>query len=341
MKRHRLFNWLFAPLWTTAVLINANSYANAVQEKTDEDFAFQGEYVGELGIDEKAQFGVQVIAKGDGKFSGVGYPGGLPGDGWTGEEPIRSESFLQRSGDTVSYADDTRSATIKDGVMTIKDPDGNLLGTLKKITRESPTLNKRPPDGAIVLFDGKNADQWEDGKLSEEGWLEPGTTSKRKFGNCTVHIEFRLPYQPADSGQARGNSGIYLQGRYEVQMLDSFGLEGKDNECGGLYSVKDCDLNMCYPPLSWQTYDIEYTAAKYDGDTLVAKPRITVYHNGVKIHDNVELPGDRGTTAAPVKPGPEPGPIYLQNHGNPVRYRNIWVVEKSGVFSSRTRSKTL
>ena len=297
-------------------------------EKADEDFAFQGEYVGELGSgDEKGKFGLQVVALGKGKFKAVGYHGGLPGDGWNGEEPVRVEGVGERKGDTVAFTDKKGSGTIKDGAMTVKDPDGNLLGTLKKVTRESRTLGKLPLKGAVVLFDGKNADQWENGKITEDGLLEQGTTSKQKFGSCQLHIEFRLPYQPEDSGQGRGNSGIYLQGRYECQMLDSFGLEGKDNECGGLYSVKACDLNMCYPPLSWQTYDIEYTAAKFDGDKLVANPRVTIYHNGVKIHDDVELPGERNTTAAPVKPGPEPGPIYLQNHGNPVRYRNIWVLE--------------
>lgn len=124
------------------------------------------------------------------------------------------------------------------------------------------------------------------------------------------------------------NSGVYLQGRYEIQMLDSFGLEGKHNECGGLYSVKDPDVNMCYPPLQWQTYDIDYTAAQYGEDGQpVANPRISVRHNGILIHDNVELPADRSTTAAPVKPGTSAGPVYLQDHGCPVRYRNIWVVE--------------
>ena len=124
------------------------------------------------------------------------------------------------------------------------------------------------------------------------------------------------------------DSGIYVLGRWEVQMLDSFGLTGEQNECDGIYSVGKPDVNMCVPPLSWQTYDIDFTSAKYDENKqLKSNARMTVWHNGVKIHDNIELP-DRKTTAAPVNVGPAPGPIYLQNHGNPVRYRNIWLIEK-------------
>ena len=138
-----------------------------------------------------------------------------------------------------------------------------------------------------------------------------------------MHVEFLLSYMPNARGQARSNSGCYLQGRYEVQMLDSFGLSGEHNECGGIYTIAKPKVNMCYPPLSWQTYDIEYHAAKFEAaGTKQSDAWMTVKHNGVLIHDKVKLP--HGTTAAPVAEGPEPGPLHLQDHGNPVRYRNIW-----------------
>jgi hypothetical protein len=112
---------------------------------------------------------------------------------------------------------------------------------------------------------------------------------------------------------------------YELQVLDSFGLSGENNECGGFYSIRQPDVNMCYPPLAWQTYDIDFTAAKYDGDKKAKNARVTVKHNGVTIHDTIELA--RGTPGR-LPEGPSPGGLYLQDHGNPVVYRNIWIVEK-------------
>lgn len=294
--------------------------------KADADFAYQGEFSGNLSDDgNDVKVGVQVIAQGKGRFHGIGYKGGLPGDGWDQGTKLEGDGEL-KDGVLVIKGPDGGSAKVTKESVTLIDPNGKEIGTLKKVNRTSPSLGEKPPEGAVVLFDGKTKDAFDGGKL-EEGLLAPAVTSKQKFGSHKLHIEFRIPYQPEDRGQGRGNSGIYLQGRYEVQMLDSFGLEGKDNECGGIYSVKAPDVNMCLPPLSWQTYDIEYTAAKYDGDKVVSKPKVTVRHNGVVIHKDVELPSDRNTTAAPVKAGSEPGPIYLQDHGNPVRYRNIWVVE--------------
>jgi hypothetical protein len=197
----------------------------------------------------------------------------------------------------------------------------------KRIERRSPTLGKRPPKGAVVLFDGKSVDEWEDGAL-DGTLLKPGAKSKRRFGSHLAHLEFRVPLEPDKRGQARGNSGIYLQGRYELQILDSFGLKPEHNECGGVYSIKKADANICGAPLAWQTYDIDFTEAKYGKEgQLVEDPRMTVRHNGVIIHKDVELP--MATASALMEPGPSPGPLYLQDHGSEVRFRNIWVVPKT------------
>lgn len=318
---------LAALVLTTFPLLAADKDGATDPAKADADFVFQGEYAGMVKSDEgDKKIGTQIIALGDGKFQAVGYMGGLPGDGWDKSEPKKVDGV--REGDTVKIVTDEVTAIIKDGVIKVTH-DGNPICELQKVERASPTLNARPPAGAVVLFDGTTAEHFEKGRLTEDGLLMSGVTSKQKFQDLSLHLEFKTPYMPAARGQARGNSGCYLQGRYEVQILDSFGLEGKNNECGGIYEIKDPDVNMCLPPLAWQTYDIDYTAARYDAaGAKTANARITVKHNGVVVHDNVELP--RTTRAAPVKEGPEPGPLYVQDHGNPVRLRNIWVVEKRG-----------
>jgi hypothetical protein len=298
--------------------------------KVDKDYAIQGEYSGTLAADgDKVKLGVQVIAQGQGKFQAVVYDGGLPGDGWNKEKDLERINAAAQDGQVIFKAKNG-TGVLKAGKMNITDTDGQAVGTLTRVVRSSPTLGEKAPKGATVLFDGSNAKGWKNGRLTADKLLMEGTTSLETFKDHQLHIEFRLPYQPEDRGQGRGNSGIYVQGRYEVQMLDSFGLAGKQNECGGLYSVKDPDVNMCYPPLQWQTYDIQYTAARFDDQGKLTKnPRITVRHNGVVIHKDVELPGNRSTTAAPSKPGPAAGPIFLQNHGCPMRYRNIWAVKSS------------
>jgi hypothetical protein len=294
--------------------------------QADSDFAIQGEYTGELGQgDDKLKYGVQIIALGDHKFHAVGYPGGLPGDGWILKDKVEADGET-KDGVTKFKSDHGSAVAEKGDLLRIFHLDDSEVGVLKKVKRESPTLGEKPPEGAVVLFDGKNADAFTNGKLSPEGWLLQGVTSKQKFQSCKVHLEFLLPYMPAARGQGRANSGCYLQGRYEVQILDSFGLEGKNNECGGIYTIRDPSVNMCFPPLSWQTYDIDFTAAKFENGKKTQDATITVRHNGVEVQKDVKL--THATTAAPVGEGAEPGPLYLQDHGNPVRFRNIWVVEK-------------
>lgn len=149
--------------------------------------------------------------------------------------------------------------------------------------------------------------------------------SRMKFGSAKMHVEFRSPYMPSAKGQERGNSGVYIQGRYEIQVLDSYGLEGEDNECGGIYKVSRPRVNMCAPPWQWQTYDIDFTAARFDSTAMkITNARITVRHNGVLIHENLELPGVTGGAVDTLTQ--QPGGLMLQDHGNPVEYRNIWVV---------------
>ncbi len=286
--------------------------------QVDEDYAIQGEYAGKL---EGNKSGVHVVALGGGKFDVVLYRGGLPGDGWSGKKAETDRGNAERADNVVKLTLASQIGTIGGGKLTLG------ADTLERIERKSPTLEAKAPADAVILFDGKNTDAWDGEGMSEDKLLKEGQNTKQKFQSYTIHLEFMLAYKPDARGQERGNSGFYNQSRYETQVLDSFGLEGRDNECGGIYSVKAPDFNMCYPPLQWQTYDIDFTAAKFDAaGKKTASARTTVKHNGVVIHKDVEIP--KTTTAAPLGEGPQPGPLHLQNHGNPVRYRNIWLVEK-------------
>ena len=320
-----MYKFLFAITICGCFLFVGLSNCNA--QELDADYKIQGEYQGEVEMgDQKSKYGIQVIALGKGKFTGVGYSGGLPGDGWNKETPTRVENVQSNSG-VVVFKTDHAIATIENGMAKIADLDGNELGELSRVERKSPTLGKEPPAGAVVLFDGSSADQWhfkgKPARMTDDGLLMQGANSKQKFGSHHLHIEFRTPYKPEARGQARGNSGLYLQGRYEVQMLDSLGLSGEQNECGGIYSIKKPDQNMCFPPMQWQTYDVDFHQAVFVDGKKTKNAWMTVWHNGVKIHDHVELP--KKTTAAPLNEGVEPGFIHLQDHGNPVCYRNIWV----------------
>lgn len=329
--RRRTLAGLLGALLIASAAVAADEKPNVKTAYTDSDkapksFTIQGEYAGSWQEEgETRKVGIQVVAYGDDRFEAVAYPGGLPGEGWNGDEKVHGKGMLKDG--VARFTSEKGDGHIENGHFIVEDGQGGARAKLPKVERKSKTLGMEPPAEAVVLFDGKSADKWVNGQTTDDDFLKVGTRTREQFGSHTLHLEFRTPYMPYATGQARGNSGVYIQGRYEIQVLDSFGLEGKNNECGGIYSLDAPKVNMCFPPLSWQTYDVDFTAAKYDDDgKKLADPRITVRHNGVVIHDDVEL--SAGTPGGTQQPGPGPGPLFLQNHGDPVVFRNIWIVPK-------------
>ena len=326
MSRTWRSSWIVLSLLAVAVTGFAEDKPNPKQAFLDAkeagpDFQLQGEYVGKVG---DQSFGAQIIARGTGKFDGVIYPGGLPGAGWDAEKKEKHKVSGETKDGTTKLAGGDFEATIANGSLVLKLKDKS--GELKRLHRESPSLGMLAPEGALILFNGLNVDHWSPGKLAETGLMGVGTRTKQVFENYTLHLEFRSPYMPYATGQQRGNSGLYLGDQYECQILDSFGLEGADNECGGIYQNAKPKLNMCLPPLSWQTYDVEFTCATFDAEGKVTAPaKVTMKHNGVVIHDALDLKSTPGGGRSDQKPGA----IFLQDHGgDPVRFRNIWIVEK-------------
>lgn len=204
---------------------------------------------------------------------------------------------------------------------------------------EPPIVNPGPvggvPADALVLFDGKDLSSWNGG----DQWLiadgvatahKTGLTSKQGFGDCQLHLEFATPAEVKGSSQGRGNSGVYFMGRYELQILDSFNnLTYFDGQCGAVYKQRPPMVNVCRQPGEWQSYDILFTAPRFHADGRLKSPAyITALQNGVVIHNHLELLGSTAYTEAPRYTAHQPKePLSIQFHGNPVRFRNIWIRE--------------
>ena len=207
---------------------------------------------------------------------------------------------------------------------------------LDKIVRKSPNEGLEPPAGAVVLLPYKKGVKPDLNAWTNQNWepLDNGargsgrapTRRRRSSGTssgCTWSSG--CPLEPGNRGQGRANSGVFLNDTYEVQVLDSFGLVETSGDCGSLYSIKRPDVNASLPPETWQTYDIEFRVPRLNADgSIKESPRITVIHNGIKIHDNVEI---RRGTANPKAEVKTTGAIQLQDHGHPIQYRNIWLVK--------------
>lgn len=311
---------------------------------------FMGDYQGNWKLDDGTDSGplaARVIAMGKGEYRVVFFDEfDVPTeplaalDGWLEGAKVRLTKVDPNVGTFSLEATAVIEADKLTGTFDAQPGVGAF--ELTKTIRLSPTLGAKPPAGAVVLFNGKNFRQWEHtqkkegvdkvqwkrvkGRAMEVVKGAGSIVTKKKFTDFKLHLEFRTPCMPEARGQGRGNSGVYLQGRYEVQVLDSYGLEGKDNECGGIYKVGAPLVNMCAPPMQWQTYDITFTAPRFDNAGAKTRDaRVTVVHNGVAIHEERVIPAPTG--GALDSNVAEPGGIYLQDHGNPVQFRNIWVVE--------------
>lgn len=308
---------------------NKKTFLNAAEAGLD--YALQGEWAG--GLRSPAwgwiNCGLQVVAYGDSKFEAVLYRGGLPGAGWDQVTKLKLKGTSNEQKILWLETEGLKIA-VTTGNATAFDVYGNGAGTLFKQQRVSPTMGLLPPSNAVVLFNGQKTDELKGAKLTDDKLLLAGVLTKMPVGDFRMHLEFRTPFMPYAKGQARGNSGVYIQQRYEVQILDSFGLDGIENECGGLYRQVKPLVNMCLPPLTWQTYDIYFSQARWSPDDPKKKTqsaRITVLHNGVPIHWHHNIANKTGGGKVEAL---ETFPINLQDHGNPVTFRNIWLVPDQG-----------
>jgi hypothetical protein len=220
---------------------------------------------------------------------------------------------------------------------------GSLLAAIQEyksgiVWPEPPVVTcdeRGVPSDAIVLFDGTNLDAFKGGEKWEikDGYATVrggGVTTKQSFGDLQMHIEFASPEVVKGNGQGRGNSGVYLMGRYEVQILDSFeNATYFDGQCASVYKQQPPMVNACKKPGEWQTYDIIFTAPKFDAEGKVTQPAyLTLLHNGVLVHNHFALEGSTSyTEPAKYSKHADKLPISIQDHGNPVRYRNIWIRE--------------
>ncbi len=342
-------------VWVSPILLSfsistAQSFLEPAQAGMD--YQIQGEYTGM--IETTQPYAAQIVALGNGQFKAIFLPGGLPGAGWNGKDRTEVPGSFQS--DRAFFSGSGYSAAVlADGVNLTGKTSTDAAFVLVKQFRTSPTLNAAAPPGAVVLFDGTGVSAWQDGSASMDtrNFFKPegssassGAITKQTFQSFTLHLEFREPFMPTFTGQRRGNSGIYLQGRDEVQILDSFGANldhGLDTlsakrECGAFWEYYPPSLNMAFPPLAWQTYDIEFTAGRYDatGKTRLEAPVATVKWNGIVVQDKRTL---AYSTLLGDLPGPTPGAMRFQAYGDPVFFRNIWIVEGNTAIKPQRNQK--
>ncbi|QEF96437.1 hypothetical protein Mal15_04650 [Stieleria maiorica] len=337
---HKL-GFLSAPaLFIAALLIPAPSFTQEptiipgkgpayTTPPTDEpNYPLMGEFAGQIQVQgekkKKQTVALQIRPVAGDQFHAMAFYGALPGEPKHQSEEMRLIGL--RAKDSLVLSGGPWAIFVDPKGCNLVSSSGKLLGRLKRVHRVSPTLGAKAPEGATVLFDGTGVDHFVGAEMTEDGLLKEGALISPMFQDFDLHVEFRLPYMPQAEGQQRGNSGLYLQSRYECQVLDSFGTEKMFNGLGALYRMKAPAVNMAFPPLVWQTYDIHFTAPRWASDgKKIRNARVTSWVNGVKVQDDVELPSKTGAGKAEE---PTLSPINIQDHGDPVRFRNIWIVDR-------------
>ena len=293
----------------------------AITDPTQVDAAYHylGEYMGSWAGKPVA---VQVSTrKGDSLFYAKIFQGGLPGSGWDNTKPQVFNG--NEAGSQLRLVAESGSAQMEVTPLKVTLADMDNRAELRKVARHGVTLGMKPPAGAKILFDGTSTDAFKGASMTSDKLLKAGAETVDPIGSCRLHLEFRTPYMPTSEDQKRGNSGIYIQRRYEVQVLESFGQDAVFNGCGALYRQREPNLNMALPPLVWQTYDIFFTVAQFDSQgNKVAPAQISVIHNGVPVHYRTAI---AAKTGAGKPEGPELLPLLLQDHSDPVVYRNVWM----------------
>ncbi len=301
---------------------------------------FMGDWVGKWTAGEERQpdIAAQVIAMGNNEYQAV----------IVRQIYARTRPFVaitgHVAGDVLRFDDGFFYGQIAGDRFTGgRRDDKNSAFEMERFVLTPPALGAAPPAGAIVLFDGSGFDEWgrfprgASWDIIDDSILQANPdvgyiVTERSFRDCKLHLEFRTPFLPEARGQSRGNSGVFLQHYHEVQILDSYGSSGYWDDCGAIYQISAPYVNMCLPPLQWQTFEIEFRAARFDESGDVREnARMTVVHNGVIVQKDHEIPHGTSFSArsAPQPPVKEPLPIRLQAHRNRVQFRNIWIVDQS------------
>ena len=291
-----------------------------------------GEFVGSIqGDNETTTLGIQIRPMGEGRFEALSYAGGLPGT--EGCQLDQTTSYVGiRAGDTLILSGGPLAIFVDADTCTLVGRDGSRAGRLDRVTRTSPTLGAAPPDGAILITGGDaDAPAYTGGaEVDDSDGDQPvvgrGVTIQPMAVDFDLHVEFKLPPMFNQTDQNRGNSGVYLQSRYECQVLDSFAQKPVFNGCGALYRFKPPEMNMTLPPGVWQTYDIRLTGARFAADgRKIRDARISSWLNGVAVQRDVAMPGPTGMGK---KESPTMLATVLQDHGDPVVFRNVWMIDR-------------